>query len=84
MLASTRPLPQTSCEFLEMCIHFGAVKVVHSKSSDKRESSLTLRVAVNKSYITQIGLRYIGGYNATYSERVDSSMEWVMNILMSY
>ena len=32
----------------EMCIHFGAVKVVHSKSSDKHESSLTLRVALNK------------------------------------
>ena len=33
-----------------MCIHFGAVKVVHSKSSDKHESSLTLRVALNKSW----------------------------------
>ena len=34
----------------KMCIHFGAVKVVHSKSSDKHESSLTLRVALNKSW----------------------------------
>ena len=24
-------------EFFEICIHFGAVKVVHSKSSDKHE-----------------------------------------------
>ena len=30
--------------------HFGAVKVVHSKSSDKHESSLTLIVALNKSW----------------------------------
>ena len=29
--------------------HFVAVKVVHSKSSDKLESSLTLRVALSKS-----------------------------------
>ena len=36
--------------FSEMCIHFGAVKVVHSKSSDKLESSLTLRVALNNSW----------------------------------
>ena len=42
MLAST-------AEFFEMYIHFGAVKVVHSKSRDKHESSLTLRVALNKS-----------------------------------
>ena len=32
------------------CIHFAAVRVVHSKSSDKHESSLTLRVALNKSW----------------------------------
>ena len=49
------------CEFFEMCIDFGAVKVVHSKSSDKHESSLTLRVALNKSWHMQIDLRYIGG-----------------------
>ena len=41
---------KTSCEFFKMCTHFGAVKVVHSKSSDKHESSLTLRVALNKSW----------------------------------
>ena len=35
--------------FFKMCIHFGAVKVVHSKSNDKHESSLSLRVALNKS-----------------------------------
>ena len=46
MLAST----QTSCEFLKTCIHFGAVKVVHFKSSDKLESSLSLRVGLNKSW----------------------------------
>ena len=33
-----------------MSIHFGTVKVVHSKSSGKHESSLTLRVALNKSW----------------------------------
>ena len=54
MLACTR-------EFFEMCIHFGAVKVVHSKSSDKHESSLTLRVTLNKSWHVQTDLRYIGG-----------------------
>ena len=36
MLVNER-LPYTSCEFLEKCIHFDAVKVVHSKSSDKPE-----------------------------------------------
>ena len=34
----------------EMCIHFGAVKVVHSKSSEKHEPRLILRVALNKSW----------------------------------
>ena len=33
-----------------MCIHFGAVKVIHLKNSDKHESSLTLRVTLNKSW----------------------------------
>ena len=33
----------------KVCIHFVAFKVVHSKSSDKLESSLTLRVALSKS-----------------------------------
>jgi len=32
-----------------MGIRFGVVKVVYSKSSDKLESSLTSRVALNKS-----------------------------------
>ena len=36
-------------KFFKMCIHFGVVKVVHSMSSGKHESSLTLRVALNKS-----------------------------------
>ena len=35
MYASTHDLLKTSCEFFEMCIDFGAVKVVHFKSSDK-------------------------------------------------
>ena len=33
----------------EICIHFGAVKIVHFKSSDNREPSLTLRVDLNKT-----------------------------------
>ena len=55
------PSRETSCEFFEMCIHFGAVKVVHSKSSDKHESSLTLRVALSEQKLAQTDLRYIGG-----------------------
>ena len=57
-----------------MCIHFGAVKLVHSKGSDKHESSLTLKVTEQK--LAWIDLRYIGGWDATYSERVDASVEW--------
>ena len=53
------PLPYTSCEFLEMCIHFVAVKVVHSKSSDKHEYSLLPDFAEQK--LALIGLEYIGG-----------------------
>ena len=60
-----------------MCIHFGAVKVVHSKH-DKHESSLTLRVALNKRW--HIDLRYIGGYDATYSEHVNASIEWQFSV----
>ena len=37
--------PSRKQAVIKMCIHFGAVKVVHSKSSDKHEPSLTLRVA---------------------------------------
>ena len=44
------PLPYKNCEFFEMCIRFGTVRVVHSKSSDKHESSLILKVALNKSW----------------------------------
>ena len=57
-----------------MCIHFGAVKVVHSNSSDKRESSLTQSSFEQK--LAQIDLRYIGGWDATYSEQVDASIKW--------
>ena len=44
------PSRRQAVNFFEMCIHFGAVKVVHSRSSDKHESSLTLGVALNKSW----------------------------------
>ena len=54
-----------------MCIHFGGAKVVHSKSSDKHESSQTLRVALNKSCHRLI-LRYIGDKGATYVDHVDA------------
>ena len=36
--------------WIEMCIDFDAVHVVHFKSSDKHKPSLTLRVALNKSW----------------------------------
>ena len=53
MYASTRlligPFHRQTVNFFQMCIHFGAVKIVNSKSSDKHEPSLTLRVALNKS-----------------------------------
>ena len=34
----------------ETCIDFGRVQVVHFESSDKHEPSLTLRLALNKSW----------------------------------
>ena len=77
------PLLQTSGVFFEMCIRFGAVKVIHSKSSDKHESSLTLI----EQELVQIDLRYIGGQDGTYSECVDASIEWLfgfMSTLMSH
>ena len=49
-----------SLVLLCMCNHFGAVKVVQSKSSDKHESNQTLRGALKKKLV-QTGLRYIGG-----------------------
>ena len=52
------------------------VKVVHSKSIDKLEPSLTLRVALNKK-LAQVDLKYIGGQDLATSEHVDASIEWV-------
>ena len=63
------PSRRQAVNFLKCAFDFGAVKIVHSKSSDKHESSLCLRVA-------GIDWRYIGGWDATYSERVDASIEW--------
>ena len=39
------------CEFLEMCIDFGAVQVVYFESSDKHEPSLTLSSDCNLVYV---------------------------------
>ena len=70
------PLPQTRCKFLEVYIDFGAVKVVHSKSSVKREPSLTLRMPLNKSWPTLICMRHIGGQDPSYSECGNASIDW--------
>ena len=45
------------------------MKVVHSKSSDKHAD-------FESSFEQKLDLRYIGGWDATYSERVDASIEW--------
>ena len=55
-----------------MCIHFGAVKVVHSKSSDKHDDF----ESSSEQKLAPTDLRYIGGLDATYSECVDASIEW--------
>ena len=59
-----------------MCIHFGAIKVVHSKNSDKHESSLTLRVTLNKSWHRLIGDTLVVRTLPTVSVYMHASIKW--------